>query len=317
MLARRLSWRLEAAVAWLLIGLFRRLGPVRSSNLCGGLCRRLGPLLPVSRVADRNLRLALPELDDRARRAVVRGVWENLGRTVGEFPHLAAIVRDGRDAPGDGAGWSVVGDEVLERQVAAGGPALFVSGHLGNWEMLPPTVAAFGIRFSSFYRAAGNPVIDRMIRALRDRAMGAPERPPVPLFAKGARGARDALAHVRGGGSLGLLVDQKMNDGMEARFFGHPAMTAPALAAMALRYRCPVIPGRIERLAPARFRLVVEPPIPLPDTGDRREDERLLTQAVNDRLEEWIRARPESWLWLHRRWPKALYRRLEQDRYPD
>ncbi len=60
---------------------------------------------------------------------------------------------------------------------------------------------------------------------------------------------------------------------------------------------------------PARFRLVCDPPMALPDTGDRRQDIQLLTQAVNDHLERWIRARPESWLWMHRRWPKPLYRR--------
>lgn len=106
-----------------------------------------------------------------------------------------------------------------------------------------------------------------------------------------------------------MLVDQKMNDGVEATFFGRPAMTAPALAAMALRYRCAVIPGYVERLGPARLRIVVEPPMALPDTGDKKEDLRLLVQQVNDRLESWIRRKPESWLWLHRRWPKELYKK--------
>ncbi|MFT9091447.1 MAG: lysophospholipid acyltransferase family protein, partial [Gluconacetobacter sp.] len=87
----------------------------------------------------------------------------------------------------------------------------------------------------------------------------------------------------------------------------HPAMTAPALAAMALRYRGPGIPGYVERLGPARLRIHVEPPLALPDSGDRQADILALTQAVNDRLERWVRARPGTWLWLHRRWPKSSY----------
>ena len=102
-----------------------------------------------------------------------------------------------------------------------------------------------------------------------------------------------------------MLMDQKMNDGIEARFFGRPAMTAPALAALALRLRCPVVPAHVERLGPARFRLVCDPPLPLPGTGNRAADVLVLTQMVNDRLEQWIRARPGEWLWLHRRWPKG------------
>ncbi|GBR01342.1 lipid A biosynthesis lauroyl acyltransferase [Gluconacetobacter liquefaciens] len=291
--------RLEALAARAALALLRRLGPVGASNAGGAVCRAIGPRLPVSRIADANLRLAMPELDAPARRAVISAVWDNLGRTVGEFPHIAALPEN----PASGPGWDVVGAEHLAAQVARGGPVIFMSGHIGNWEMLPPGVARHGLPFASFYRAAGNPLVDGMIRALREAAMGE----TVPMFAKGARGARGALAHIARGGRLGMLVDQKMNDGIEATLFGHPAMTAPALAAMALRYRCPVIPGYVERLGPARLRIHVEPPLDLPDSGDRQADILTLTQAVNDRLEHWVRARPGTWLWLHRRWPKSSY----------
>ncbi|MCX2560361.1 lauroyl acyltransferase [Acetobacter farinalis] len=293
--------RLEACVARAVLRVFLRMGPVRASNVAGRVCRFIGPLLPVSGIADTNLRLAMPDLKAAERARIIRGVWENLGRTVGELPHLSSLQENTPTGPG----FEVQGAEYLEEQARRGGPVLFVSGHIGNWEMLPPGVARHGTPFASFYRAAGNPLIDGMIRALRDTAM-APT--PMPLFAKGARGAREALAYVSKGGRLGMLVDQKMNDGVEATFFGLPAMTAPALAAMALRYRCPVIPGYVERLGPARFRIVVEPPMELPDTGDKKQDLHIMVQRVNDRLESWIRRKPESWLWLHRRWPKALYK---------
>ncbi|CEF42903.1 lipid A biosynthesis lauroyl acyltransferase [Acetobacter senegalensis] len=293
--------KVEAAVARCLLDAFLKMGPVKASNFAGRVTRFVGPLLPVSKVADRNLQIAMPSLARPQRKRIVKGVWENLGRTVGELPHLSRLQENTPSGPG----FEVQGAEYLEEQARRGGSVLFVSGHIGNWEMLPPGVARHGTPFASFYRAAGNPLIDDMIRKLRDAAM-APT--PMPLFAKGARGAREALVYVAKGGRLGMLVDQKMNDGVEARFFGQPAMTAPALAAMALRYRCPVIPGYVERLGPARLRIVVEPPMTLPDTGDKQRDLETLVQMVNDRLESWIRRKPESWLWLHRRWPKALYR---------
>ncbi|MFS3134050.1 lysophospholipid acyltransferase family protein [Gluconacetobacter sacchari] len=302
-----LLMRSEALAARAALAFLRRLGPVGASNVGGAICRAIGPRLPVSRVADANLRLAMPELDAPARRAIIRAVWDNLGRTVGEFPHLPTL----KENPPSGPGWDVVGAEHLAAQLARGGPVIFMSGHIGNWEMLPPAVGRHGLPFASFYRAAGNPLVDDMIRALREAAMkaatgdGATGGRALPMFAKGARGARGALAHLARGGRLGMLIDQKMNDGIEARLFGHPAMTAPALAAMALRYRCAVIPGYVERLGPARLRIHVEPPLHLPDSGDRQADILALTQAVNDRLERWVRARPGSWLWLHRRWPKS------------
>ena len=91
------------------------------------------------------------------------------------------------------------------------------------------------------------------------------------MFSKGAHGARGAMAHLQAGGFLGMLVDQKMNDGIAAPLFGHPAMTAPAAAAFALRFRCPVVPAHVQRLGPARFRLVCEAPLtcPTPATATR------------------------------------------------
>ena len=228
---------------------------------------------------------------------MVRGVWENLGRTVGELPHLADL-----GPTASGPGWELVGAEALRPLLSDAGPAILFSGHIGNWEVLPVAAAAAGVPFHSMYRTIENPAIDHMLLDLRRRAM----RYDVGMFPKGAAGAMQAMRHLRRGGRLGMLMDQKMNDGIPARFFGRPAMTAPALAVLALRLRCPVIPGWVERTGPARFRVTCEMPLALPDSGDHGADVAALTQAVNDRLESWIRMKPEAWLWLHRRWPREM-----------
>ncbi len=280
------------------VSLLRSLDPVRASNLGAALAGRLGPPLPVSRVADRNLRLALPSLGAEARREVVRGMWESVGRTVGELPHLASLTNTS-----SGPGWEVTGLDILQEQAARGGPAIFFSAHIGNWEMLPPILARLGIHMASFYRALSNGAVDQAVNGLRRKAVGA----DLPMFPKGSTGARGALAHLSRGGYLGMLVDQKMNDGIPVEFFGRTAMTAPALAALALRFRCPVIPGRIRRTGPARLRLEVEPALALPYSGDRQQDIATLMRIVNATVERWITDEPASWLWLHRRWPKTEF----------
>ena len=289
-----LQHRIEAVLARAALHLLRRLGPVRASNLGGATARAVGPLLAVSAVADGNLRRAMPELDGAARRRLIRGVWDNLGRTVAELPHVGGL----RATPA-GPGWEIEGAEIAELLAAEGGPAVLFSAHLANWEVLQPVAAAFGIRLATFYRAAANPLVDRMLRDLRRRAAGA----DVPMFAKGAAGARGALAHFGAAGILGMLVDQKMNDGIEIPFFCLPAMTAPAAAAFALRFRCKLVPVQVQRLGPARFRITVAPPLALPESGDRTADIAAVMGQVNAAVEGWIRARPAEWLWLHRRWP--------------
>jgi Kdo2-lipid IVA lauroyltransferase/acyltransferase len=290
-----LRHRVQAATLRVGIRVARALGPVAASNLGGRLAPAIGPWLPVSRVAAANLRHALPELDARARRRVLRGVWENLGRTVAEMPHIGALRRTA-----DGPGWECEDDTELRALRERGGPAILFSGHLANWEIGLPVAASLGLAVSWFYRAASNPAADAAIQDMRREAIGA----EVPMFAKGSAGAREAFAHLRRGGVLGMLVDQKLNEGLAVPFFGRPAMTTPALAQFALRFRCPVIPVYPERLGPARFRVICEPPLALPNTNDRTADVYALSLAMNVTLERWIRERPERWLWLHQRWPK-------------
>ena len=276
--------RAEAFAIRAALGLVRRLSPAAASDFGGAVARAIGPLLPVSRVAHANLRRALPELDAAARSRIVRGVWDNLGRTACEMPHAARLT------------WDLDDDGALARLARTGGPAIFITGHIGNWELLPRVAASNGAPLGILYRAAKNPHVDALIAKLR----GAP---PELLFPKGAAGARRAFGHLARGGVLGLLMDQKLNDGIAVPFFGRPAMTAPAAAAYALRFRCPLLPAVIRRTGPAHFRVVVEPPMALPDTGHRQDDILALTTEINRTLERWIRDWPEGWLWLHRRWP--------------
>jgi KDO2-lipid IV(A) lauroyltransferase len=295
-LLRGLLDLLQAAGLWSIIFLLRCLGPVNASNLGGWVARGFGPMLAVSRVADTNLRHAFPQLRDAERARIIRAVWDNLGRTAAELPHLGAL----RRCPA-GPGWEIEGEAHIEKLRSAGGQALFFSGHLGNWEMILPIAAGLGFPVSGFYRAASNARANAIIQSLRQQALGQ----NVFMFAKGAQGARAALTHLQNGGSLGLLVDQKMNDGIAVPFFGRPAMTAPAIAQFALRFHAPILPVQIVRLGPARFRMICEPPLNIAFTGDKQTDTTAILLAVNATLERWIREKPESWLWLHRRWPKT------------
>jgi KDO2-lipid IV(A) lauroyltransferase len=297
-LLRRLRWRLEAAPVAALFALCRALGPMRASDLGGFVARFIGPRLPVSRVADINLGIAFPAHDAAWRQATIRAMWDQLGRVGAELPNLPRLLADP-------ASWRVEGDEHLAALRAACGPAILVSGHFGNFELVPGAAARSGVGVALVYRAIANPYIDAMVRRLRAAAVGDAS---LPLLPKGPAGARAVLGWLRQGGRLGLLADQKMNDGIAAPLFGRPAMTAPAAAQLALRLRCPLLLARCVREGPARFRMVVDPPLALPASGDRHADIATLTAAINARFEAWAREQPAQFLWLHRRFEKSLYR---------
>jgi len=292
---------LEATLIAGFIRLVRWMDVERASDLFGWIARTFGPLLPVNKVGDTNLRLAMPELDAKARTLVLRGVWDNLGRTVAEFPHLGAL-----SETTSGPGFEVVNREMMLALASGEAPVVVVGGHLANWEVGPLVMTRLGLRLGFFYRAASNPVVDGVILRLREDAY----RGVFPGFAKGASGARQAVAFLLRGGHLGMLVDQKLNNGIEVPFFGHPAMTAPAAATFALRLNAKIIPAHVQRIGRVRYRATFEPPLELPSTGNREQDAATVTLTINQRLEAWIREAPEQWLWLHRRWPKEATRAI-------
>ena len=211
---------------------------------------------------------------------------------MGEYPHIDRITRD----PGRGR-VEVAGMEHLARLRDKPAAAILFSGHLANWEVIGHSLKKLGLPYAQVYRAPNNPFIERMMH--RVRRMEADDVVP-----KGAAGARKAIGVLRAGRQLGVLVDQKMNDGIAVPFFGRAAMTAPAMAQLSIRFGCPVVPVRLERLGGCRFRLSFHAPFEFTDSGDRETDVLAAMTRVNGLLESWIRDRPDQWLWLHRRWPE-------------
>ena len=282
--------RLEAWGGGLCFGILGRLPFDWASAIGGVLARAVGPRLGISKRARLNLSRALPGLSRAETTRIIAGMWANLGRVAAEYPHLREIrVFDPHGRV------ETHGFEHMDRAVAAGRRMIIFSGHVANWEIGMLAAVQYGAPVAQIYRAANNPLVDRMITRFRG---GGGE-----LIPKGAVAARRAIAVLRRGAHLTMLADQKMNDGIPVPFFGRTAMTSSALASLALRFDCDVLPARVERLGGARFRLTVFPRLPLPRTGDHHADVAALMAEVNRTLEAWIRDRPEEWFWLHRRWP--------------
>lgn len=282
----RVRHAVEALGAFLAYAVFAAL-PVDWASAAGGwIGRTLGPHLPMTRIARRNLHAVFPDMDEGEVDRIVRAMWDMVGRIVGEYPHLDRIARD---AGAPGARVEVAGADQVAMLKACGAALLF-SAHLGNWEVFAPSLAALGIPYAQVYRDPNNPFVSWLIHRVR-------RLPREEMVPKGPAGARQAIAILSKGGRLGMLVDQKMNDGIAVPFFGREAMTAPALARFAQRYGCPAVPVRLERLGGAHFRVTFLPPL---DTSGT--DVEVMTRA-NRLIEGWIRERPEHWLWIHRRWP--------------
>lgn len=288
--------RLEYGVVVALLAVLRPLSIDAASALGGAFLGAVGPLLrPISKRGEANLRMIYPDWDDQRVRRTIAGVWRNLGRTGAEFAHLETFGVGGPDARIE-----IRGRERLARIAASGKPAIFVSGHFANWETMAIALRATGVPFALVYRAANNPLVDRLIIRRRMRTM-TPHQIP-----KGARGARALVESLRAKRSIAMLIDQKLTDGVIAPFMGRDAPTGAAAARLALKYGAPIYYAAVERAGGARLKITLHPPIAYAPTGDQDADVLALTSLINAALEADVRARPDQWLWLHRRWGKTL-----------
>jgi KDO2-lipid IV(A) lauroyltransferase len=283
-----LSHRVEAAALRLLYGALRLLPLNAASWLGGRVARSVGPFFSAQKIAHKNLAAVFPEKSAQERDRIIAGMWDNLGRVGAELSHLHTdelLTRLHIDG--------------LEHMPEPGKNAFFFSGHFGNWELLPATATVFGrVPLSLIYREANNPYFDKIITDIRaTRADG--------IIQKGRAGAVKIARAIKSRQSIAMLVDQKMNDGIAVPFFGRDAMTAPAIAQLALRYDIAIVPARILRTKGAHFHATIFPPLAFEKTGDAEKDTLAMMTVINATLEGWIRDYPEQWFWVHRRWPNA------------
>ncbi len=237
-----------------------------------------------------HLAIAFPELPERRRRELARGCFRHQGMNLAECLRMLGS-NSGSDCAAVAARADVVGWEEVERARAGGRPLLVLTGHCGNWELLAALINCRGLDMAVVARPLEDPPLQALLASLRSRF-------GTSTIERGSEGAaRAILGRLRRGGVLGMLIDQDTKvDGVWVPFFGRPAFTPVGAAKMALRQGAAVVPAFIERLPDGRHRARFQPAMELP--ADPLEATAAMTRAV----EEQVRAHPEQWVWMHRRW---------------
>jgi len=279
-----------------LLRFVRRFDPTKAAEVAARLTRRVGPWTKYHRIGRENLALAFPEKPESEREAILMGVWENVGRTVGEYAHLDRLWDFDWQHPNQGR---VVSDDaaVFDQVRDDGTPGVIFAAHLGNWELPALLTAMYGFKGGVVYRAPNNVRIAAEVRRIREGLMG-------HLIPSGIEGVVVARSILEDGGHVGMLVDQHSRTGTPVTFFGHECLANPLLARLARLYDCPIVGVRVIRLPEHRFRIASAGPIDPPRDAKGRIDEQATMQVITSIIEGWVREHPEQWLWLHRRWRK-------------
>jgi KDO2-lipid IV(A) lauroyltransferase len=273
-------------------GLLPRRAAVAAGRGLGRVAYRFAGGL--TRTGRRNLELAFPEIDERERERILRGSFMSLGRLLGEFSqfprHTPETLRNVVEYDAEDV-------KLLDVARQRGRGVIFLTSHLGAWELLCFAHSALYDPLSFLVRPIDNPLIEDLIERRRTRFGNR------PIDKKAA--ALTAMRLLRKNGTLGILADlnTQPREGVFVPFFGHLACTTAGVATLALRTDATVIPC----CAPwdeerGRFVFRGGPVLELVRTGDAERDVEINTANFTAAIERQVRAYPEQWLWIHKRW---------------
>ena len=301
-LRKRVKRAVRSVVVAGLVRAITRL-PRRLAFAIGTWLGRVAPLFArgTVRLALGSLATAFPEKSEAERRGIVRAMFVHLGRAAAEVVTSRKL------------------DPILEAYVELGNPDLlrdvmarkkgmvYVTGHVGNWELNGRRIARFCGDSAVIAKAGHDPRLNALMEELR--GSGKMET----LWREDPATGRAMIRILRAGKGLGLLIDQDTDvQNVFAPFFGRPAATPRSAADLALRFGAAVVVGTVHRRGdgPDAGHLLELTEVPYdPAPADREAEVLRITAECNRLLEEAIRRHPSEWVWMHQRWktlpPKA------------
>lgn len=261
----------------------------RLSAFTFGLVAPYGDKIDKARV---NLAVAFPEASEEWRERTAGQIFRYLGISAAELIKLDEIWEQRHQR----LEWDIApgAAQVIERK----GAAVFVSAHIGAWQITNLLSLEYGLTISTIYAPESNETLRNMMLDLR-KSLG------VGLISTDA-GVRPLMKELAAGHSVGMAMDTRLDTGKLLPFFGRDALTNTTAARLALRSGAALLPIRGVRLPGNRFRICLYDPL-VSEQPDAPLDEQAaeLTVQINRYFEEWIRESPEQWICLKRRWPKA------------
>ena len=236
----------------------------------------------------KNLNLVFPNKSIIEKKKILRKMWFHFGRVIGEYPHLHKIKVQ------ENSNIKIIGIKNLLDPLKKEKSCIYFSAHIGNWELSSHPLTQNGFKINFVYRALNNKHIDDLLKKIRFNY-------GVKLIKKGPDGAKECIKVLRNKENLGMLIDQKMNDGVPVNFFNKIAMTAPAIAKFALKFKCQIIPALCVREKGISYKIEYFKPIQYSIIKKLGSEEKIMLY-LNKIIENWIIEYPDQWIWVHDRW---------------
>ena len=267
--------------------LFKICGLKMSSAIGGKIFEKIGPLFRSKKIIHKNIKRALPDINNENLETLTRLMWNNYGRTFAEYIFLKDF-RSGKFS----SNIEIEGKEILEKIKKNNQQVVFVSGHLSNFELMAMFIEKNGINLLAIYRPLNNLFLNPFMEKIRRKYICKHQ------IKKGIGGTKNLIKYKKQNFSTALMIDQRVSEGILSPFFKQEAFTTTIPAQLVKKFNIPVVPVYIERIKDITFKITIKNPI----FFSKEKSVENITDELNLELEKMILKKPEQWIWSHNRW---------------
>ena len=256
-----------------------------SRKIFSSMFQILAPFFKSKKTIQKNLDIFDSKITVEKKRKIISSMWRNYGLTFIEYIFLNRFRNSDSHI-------EIVGEENLKNVLEKNKPAIFISGHFANYELMSMEITKKNIKLATIYRPLNNYFLNPFMEYLRKKYVCKNQ------IKKGINGVREAIEFIKEGTSVAMMIDQRVSEGQKVNFFGKPASTTTLPAQLEIKYKLPIIPVFIERMGDAKFKVEFFDEINVHDFKDKED----LTKSLNEILEKMIVKNPYQWIWTHNRW---------------
>ncbi len=282
---KTIKYFIEAFVIYFFFLLIKLLGLNISRIFFSFLFKKVGPLIRSNKIPNKNLSIFSNNISNEEKKDIISCMWSNYGMTFVEYIFLKKFRKNQNHI-------EIEGVEILDMVLEDDKPAIFISGHFANFELMSMEITKRKLKLATIYRPLNNFFLNPFMEFLRKKYVCKNQ------IKKGIKGVKETIEFIKNKHSIALMVDQRVSEGDKIKFFNDEAFTTTLPGQLAIKYNLNIIPIFLERKDNKFFKMKVFDPIKTSNFKDKLE----ITNKLNQIIESMIIKNPKQWIWTHNRW---------------
>tara|TARA_E500000178_G_scaffold322635_1_gene347547 strand:+ start:462 stop:1325 length:864 start_codon:yes stop_codon:yes gene_type:complete len=285
---KKIKYFLQFIFICFLFFVFKIIGLNFARVLSGFIVSHIGPIFRSNKIIFSNLSKAFPEMTESEKKNISKKMWVNYGKILSEYMFMKNFRYGSRNLPT----MEIENQQILRDIETSKKPAIFISGHFNNFELMAMQIEKLGIDLVAVYRPLNNIFLNPLMEKIRKNYICKNQ------IKKGISGTKQLLQSFKSGKSIALMIDQRVSQGIRSKFFNDNALTTTIPAQFVKKYNTNIIPVYIERAKLNCFKFKFYEPI----NFSKDSSIELITEELNKVIEKMIKKNPDQWIWTHDRW---------------